>query len=90
MAVKLSSTNKSKWNVETFLPVLLTSGPLFLWMGLQNGINIALQSEMKSPSWLEMGESMAGIFMLMLGLLALLLKRRRLERRLDDLERLKS
>ena len=88
MGVKLSNTNKSKWNVETFLPVLLTSGPVFLWMGLQSGINIAFASELRGPNWLTMGVSTGGLFMLILGLAALLFKQRRLERRLEELERL--
>ena len=88
MGVKVSTVEKPKRTLEALLPVLITSGPLFLWMGLQNGINFALQSELKSPSWLEMMISVAGLFMLIFGLAALLLKQRRLERRLEELERL--
>ena len=90
MAAKPSNTDKPKSMIEAFLPVLITFGPVFLWMGLQYGINTALQSAFRRPDWLSMGMSMAGFLMLTLGLLALLLKQQRLELRLNELERLKS
>ena len=90
MAIKITNMGKPSFVLEAVLPVLITSGPLFLWMGLQNGINTALQSTLKSPDWLAMGTSIVGFLMLMLGLLALLLKQQRLGRRIDELERLKN
>ncbi|MGI4787313.1 MAG: hypothetical protein ACRYFS_00540 [Janthinobacterium lividum] len=90
MAVKLSNIPKPNQVLERFLPVLITSGPVFLWMGLQDGVNTALQSSGKRPDWLSFGIAIAGFFMLMLGLVALLLKQQRLEQRLTELERLKN
>ena len=90
MATKLTNTEKPKQTLESLLPVLITSGPLFLWMGLQDGINTALQGTLKGPDWLAMGISTVGFLMLMLVLVALLFKQQRLERRLDELERLKN
>ena len=90
MAAKLSNAGKPKWTIEVFMPVLLSFGPLFLSMGLQNGIQTLSQRAMIRPNWLNYGEATIGVLMLSAGLMLLMIKQFRLEQRLNELERLKN
>lgn len=87
MTVKPLNTAKPKSKIEPFLPVLITSGPLFLWMGLENGIEDSVKNPHSMPFWLTHGVAMAGLFMLMFGLVLLKIRQDQLEKRLDELER---
>ncbi len=82
MAVKLSNTKKPKLGIDMFLPSLLGFGPTFMLMGLSHGII----SGVNRPGWF----AETGTLMLMFGLLALYIKQRHIEHRLDELERLKN
>ena len=90
MAIKPLNAAKPKSKIEPFLPSLITGGPLFLWMGLQNGIQDSVKNPNSLLFWLNHGIAMAGLFMLMFGLALLKIRQDRIEKRLDELERLRS
>ncbi len=82
MAAALASTNKTK--TSPFLIAGIVFGPILMLMGL----HYPLLLETKRPDWFGYGIAVAGTFVLILGLSMLLAKQQKIERRLDELERL--
>ncbi len=86
MAVKPTNVEKPKSKIEPFLPVLIIFGPMFMLMGLHAGLVTAV----RRPDWLDYFTALAGAFMLIFGLVLLKLRQDSLEKRLDEMERLKN
>ena len=84
MATKLAAASKNKAN-----PLLIAGivfGPVLILMGLHYPLLFAI----KRPDWFGYGIAVAGTFLLILGLVMMLARQQHLERRLDELERLKN
>ncbi len=80
MAVKLVYTKKPEFSVDMFTPGLLIAGPCSLFAGILKAAN-------HHHSFASLT---GGTVMLILGLVLLKLRQDRLEKRLDELERLKN
>lgn len=83
MAVESSRTDRPKSDINALLPSLLIGGPVWVFMSI-------IQGQTSKFDWLVVSFAFIGLAMLILGLTLLLIKQRRLEKRLDELERLKN
>jgi hypothetical protein len=95
MAIELSNVDKPKSKMEPFLPALIAFGPIFLLNGLSNmvdmiGLHNSFHSPMSGINWRGRGEATAGAFMLVIGLVVLKLRQDNIEKRLNELERLRD
>ena len=91
MAIKPLNAEEPKSKIGLFLPALITFGPVILWMGLQGSIDYSVKDPHAPLTfWLTHGESVIGLIMLMLGLALLKIRQDRIEKRLDELERLRN
>lgn len=88
MAAKLMTAGGPKFGTylsqtrDMFLPSLIIFGPSMMLMGLSHG----LISGVNNPGW----AATTGTLMLIFGLLALYSKQRHIEKRLEELERMKN
>ena len=87
MDAKLSSVKKPLAKINPLLPALICFGPVAMWMGFHAPF---IYAHLSKPDWFDNGIAMTGTFMLMIGLVMIASRQVALERRLDELERLKN
>ncbi len=87
MATKISDAEKPEAKIKPILPFLIIFGPFLMVLGLHYPL---IYAQFKRPDWLDYGIAIAGVFILAYGLTLMAWKQVALERRLDELERLKS
>ena len=87
MATKISNAEKPKAKINPLLPSLIFFGPFLMVLGLHYPL---IYTQFKRPDWLDYGIAIAGVFVLAYGLTLIAWKQVALERRLDELERLKN
>ena len=87
MAVRSPQADKPKAKINPFLPTLICFGPIAMWLGFHAPL---VYTHLSKPDWLDNGIAITGTFMLTFGLVMIAGKQVVLERRLDELERLKN
>ena len=86
MAAKPSNTEKPQAEINSFLPFILSFGPVLMFSGFYKAFTNAVGAN----NLVTVSFEVVGTLLLALGLGMLLANQQRLERRLDELERLRN